>query len=789
MYIPKILTTSARVLHHNIVKTADEDSDCPQKHSSVSREFLNRRSNVQRMEHAAQVYLERAAYTMASADPTLISRDALLGVIETQVRRVYGCLSLPFTFIFFLLFAFCANLHEDITNVYLIENGLHKEFESAHSVSTLPDLINWLNVTFISTMFANEMGSTPKKINVLGYNYLVGSVVLEQTRSKEVNCSDVLGSLDRQALFSNMKCYPFTSMSDSSFGHGNMSEAEARVQDPQESDYAGGTADRTTRLQHYGRAFEPWDTNRGKVGRRLRIMLPTSVERLLPKSDFNFRANFWANTPQRLWQEHMNYLLQRSWLDKQTKQVSIQALLLNAEVGRARLEKLTIRFALSRGGEIHSQLILDSLIFGLFLDWRSVVADIMWVCALVFITWKTIHKTWCQFRQGNLIKSCCSLWTILQCVIIAVGWACVIVLCITWYLMEGVTREYEKVVDAQDRDIPADIQHVGEGLHESAASVIGIRAWYRTMIGQYHLVLMLRFFTAFKAQPRLGVVVGTLENCFVDVIHFLVVLLPTFCAYAVAGCFIFGRRMEEFSSYQRALGECFKMLTEGEYDWPALAAEHYWTAAFWTWTFMLLLVLLMLNMVLAIVLDVYTDMRKRLGQSESVWATFVGVLLRIRFRRVWISGKELMEGVSCMPPMISREDLLQTFSKMCPRQADLLVTACRHENDIKSVRTDGKSHVMKMAVAAKLSVDKVSAEIHKLEQCLLDTQTSPPKGDESWLAEVARETHLQNHWLVTIQWKLQQLHWNVQALRALHGAKALANVQHDTQTQQRIFEL
>merc|ERR1711937_213870 len=99
---------------------------------------------------------------------------------------------------------------------------------------------------------------------------------------------------------------------------------------------------------------------------------------------------------------------------------------------------------------------------------------------------------------------------------------------------------------------------------------------------------MFRFFTAFHAQPRLGVVVSTLESSLIDIVHFMAVLIPTFMAYAISGMFVYGRRLKEFSAEQAAIGVCFKMAMEGEYDWPELSEDYYWTSGLWVWTFMVM---------------------------------------------------------------------------------------------------------------------------------------------------------------------------------------------------------
>merc|ERR1711988_1599566 len=107
---------------------------------------------------------------------------------------------------------------------------------------------------------------------------------------------------------------------------------------------------------------------------------------------------------------------------------------------------------------------------------------------------------------------------------------------------------------------------------------------------------------------------------------------------------------------------------EGEYDWAELSAEHPLTTAFWVWSFMILVMLLMLNMVLAIVMEVYTEMRRNAGRSETVWQTFMVLLQRLRNWRVWVSGRELDAFLETAPEYVSEEMLQKAFPDMCGPQ-------------------------------------------------------------------------------------------------------------------------
>merc|ERR1719217_972970 len=82
---------------------------------------------------------------------------------------------------------------------------------------------------------------------------------------------------------------------------------------------------------------------------------------------------------------------------------------------------------------------------------------------------------------------------------------------------------------------------------------------YRIFVADAHLMFMIRCFIALQWQPRLAVVTHTLMETSIDLFHFLIVFVPTFAAFAVAGHEMFGRRLAEFSTVEGAVNRCFKI--------------------------------------------------------------------------------------------------------------------------------------------------------------------------------------------------------------------------------------
>merc|ERR1719450_571521 len=145
-------------------------------------------------------------------------------------------------------------------------------------------------------------------------------------------------------------------------------------------------------------------------------------------------------------------------------------------------------------------------------------------------------------------------------------------------------------------------------VHSTAEGMATKMMFFRLGITNYMLIIMLRFFKAYRAQPRLAMVTSTLYSASSDLFHFLIVFITIFVSYALSGVLLFGRRLKSFSSPMYALTTCFNLVL-GEFDWPDIAAEHPSTAMIWFMSFMVLVFLVMTNMLLAIIMDVYTEVK------------------------------------------------------------------------------------------------------------------------------------------------------------------------------------
>mmetsp|Transcript_58408 Transcript_58408/g.164956 ORF Transcript_58408/g.164956 Transcript_58408/m.164956 type:complete len:235 (-) Transcript_58408:3-707(-) len=184
----------------------------------------NKTSHVDRMAQAVEASTRDAVELVAStgglkSDAARVDRETLKRVVVSHHVQLYGCLALPFSLAFFLAFAASAYLHEDITQVFLIESGLREQIGGGlDEIESIQEVWNWINGSLVPKIFqqtdweGEPLEDKARWNRVLLYNQLQGPLVLEQLRGERVRCSGW------GELADHMVCYPKESRSAAQFG-------------------------------------------------------------------------------------------------------------------------------------------------------------------------------------------------------------------------------------------------------------------------------------------------------------------------------------------------------------------------------------------------------------------------------------------------------------------------------------------------------------------------------------------------------------------------------------------
>ncbi|RLN95332.1 hypothetical protein BBJ28_00013079 [Nothophytophthora sp. Chile5] len=123
------------------------------------------------------------------------------------------------------------------------------------------------------------------------------------------------------------------------------------------------------------------------------------------------------------------------------------------------------------------------------------------------------------------------------------------------------------------------------------------------------VAIQLGLYTLFQLSfhPQLSIFTRTMSSALRQFAAFFVVWLIAFGIFVCVGSILFGSDVEEFSTRLRTMQACINMLF-GTFDYDSIKDLQF--AFIYYWCFMVVVSLVLLNLMLAIVLDAYDEVRK-----------------------------------------------------------------------------------------------------------------------------------------------------------------------------------
>jgi len=259
------------------------------------------------------------------------------------------------------------------------------------------------------------------------------------------------------------------------------------------------------------------------------------------------------------------------------------------------------------------------------------------------------------------------------------------------------------------------------------------------------------------------------------------------------------------------VGCTFRMAQEGEFDWGGFKQEFYWPSIIWISTFILFINILFINLVLAIILDVYNEMRGEEKTYEAIWETLDQFWHRFLNLKSWVRQGMLREKLN-QPDhedIVTRENFEAYFPTIPRYQLDLLFRDSTKAMGIESEKDLGTENLLKLSRSMMEDVGSVNESLrtiveeeakdslqswvvpkktktgiesqelenfitvpvntkgNKKARLTAANQAKPFEVEEmpwapEWLREVGTMLKTQRQWLSHAMWQLDQLQWNMQ---------------------------
>eukprot|EP00930_Biecheleria_cincta_P068429 TRINITY_DN5584_c0_g1_i2.p1 TRINITY_DN5584_c0_g1~~TRINITY_DN5584_c0_g1_i2.p1 ORF type:complete len:887 (-),score=146.00 TRINITY_DN5584_c0_g1_i2:67-2703(-) len=316
------------------------------------------------------------------------------------------------------------------------------------------------------------------------------------------------------------------------------------------------------------------------------------------------------------------------WITDRTQRLEVGMASYNAEYGLLTMTGVNYFFA--RGGRLRSRIQMSStwINFSMEFDFALLFFEMIWILMLLYIVLTEgkevisvlIHAEtkWYVALQNDYL----GFWNI-------VDWISILVACVvaaaygnlwwqTWYTHDelGALLDFtggHEAPDAGREDYSEKIIQFYRLLEDT----INAERFYRLSLCIYPMMMMLRLFKSFAAQPRLAVVTETLQEASQDMLHFGIVLFSVLLTLCLDAVLLFGRDIEDFGNFGRALHSCFRLMF-GDWDWKPMEKVNRFAANVWFILTLVFVVIILLNMLLAIIMDNYMNVKKRSASSESL---------------------------------------------------------------------------------------------------------------------------------------------------------------------------
>jgi len=322
------------------------------------------------------------------------------------------------------------------------------------------------------------------------------------------------------------------------------------------------------------------------------------------------------------------------WLNELTKRIEISFVIYNPQFGL--YGSVGINFFFNRAGHIHKLINVRSSWAGVAVlpmskaVWFS-LSGLVWTMSVLYVMSSELkeiielvrskRKPWYQTVGDDYL----GFWNVVDWISIVLAMIIIAFFAMLQIQTNSVNSEMAVIATQATRQaansVPVETREEWltqmRVFYESVDGMLAMELLCRFYLCMYPLVMMLRLFKSFAAQPRLAVVTQTFAVAQTDMLHFFIVFFSVYICMVVQAVLFFGQDILEFSTFVRAFHACFRALF-GEWDWDAFQQIGRVKAVAWFGAFLLMMVLVLFNVLLAILMESYGQVKAAAAEAASL---------------------------------------------------------------------------------------------------------------------------------------------------------------------------
>lgn len=338
-----------------------------------------------------------------------------------------------------------------------------------------------------------------------------------------------------------------------------------------------------------------------------------------------------------------------SWFNEETERIQIAIPVYTAEFGLHTL--ITVNFYMSHGGRIWKQILPLSSYAQWYTETYYIVYDSVWFLGLMHIfvsEMREVSQVVKFMGIKGIWKEYLSFWNAVDWLSVFTGFTIVSLAYLSFGqsgLVNAQGLALGEIINAPLGDREKREAMISEYM-DLLYSLVKYVHFLKVVLSCYPLIIVLRLFKAFTAQPRLALVTETLRVSSVDLFHFLIVFTCVFFVLSIAGMMLFGRDTVEFGTIPHSINSVFRLCL-GDFDWDKLKMIDDIAGPVYLIFVIVILSLLLLNITLAMVMDGYSEVKKASVSSDTVFTEIKNIISRSWnvHRGNWVPLEKILEAL------------------------------------------------------------------------------------------------------------------------------------------------
>ncbi|GJP51052.1 hypothetical protein CLOM_g10222 [Closterium sp. NIES-68] len=342
----------------------------------------------------------------------------------------------------------------------------------------------------------------------------------------------------------------------------------------------------------------------------------------------------------------LQYLADSFFIDNSTQSISVAMLTYNGD--SSLFVYTTVRLNFEIGGKIAVTYNVDPVDVELYssaADWARLTVTLLYVCAVVWnLIEELVEAFQCWLETGRITSYFRTLWNWLDVLSLTIQFIGIIMWFIISVQLAGsfqVQPRYNIYVTG-DSPFVWQLHYPPVGYDEAQAvysSVRNLVQWRSILVslqGINVFLFLLRLLKLMDFQPRIAILTRTMAAAFPALVHFFLLWAIMFIGFSLYAYVVFGRTLEQFSTVAMSMVSCFLILINDNSTgyffiqlegWNLTAAIIFWIA------YITVMVFVMLNVLIAIVVDAFLEVRKSTEESPAfpvdMWYVLRNVVLRL----------------------------------------------------------------------------------------------------------------------------------------------------------------